>query len=130
MPCIQDVAKTAIGEERLKKVLQIPCSNDTVCRQIREMASDLESQVIERARNSPKFAIAVDESCGVSGSPQLMAFVRYLSDNVTVQEFICCLELKTITTGEDIFDALNEFFASGEFSWKKSLLFALMVQKP
>ncbi|CAN8017826.1 unnamed protein product [Ixodes persulcatus] len=46
VPCIQDVIKTVIGEEHLKKVqqiLQIPCSNDTVGRRIREMASDVES---------------------------------------------------------------------------------------
>ncbi|CAN8026303.1 unnamed protein product [Ixodes persulcatus] len=47
MPRVQDVIKTVIGEEHLKKVQQIPCSNDTVGRQIRKMASDVESQVIE-----------------------------------------------------------------------------------
>ncbi|CAN7994905.1 unnamed protein product [Ixodes pacificus] len=118
MPCVQDVIKTVIGEEHLKKVQQIPCSNDTVGRRIREMASDVESQVIECAKNSPKFAIAVDESCDVSGYPQLVVFVRYLSDGATVQEeFLCCLKLKTTTTGRDIFDALNEFFCK----WRAQL---------
>ncbi|CAN7941018.1 unnamed protein product [Ixodes pacificus] len=78
MSCIQYVVKTVIGEKHLPKVLQIPCSNDTVGRRIREMASNVESQVIEHTRNSPKFAIAVDQSCDISGSPQLVAFVSLL----------------------------------------------------
>ncbi|CAN7946575.1 unnamed protein product [Ixodes pacificus] len=67
MPCIQDVVKTMIKEEHLKKVLQIPCSNDTLGRRIHGMALDMESQVIECTRNSPKFTIAMDESCDISG---------------------------------------------------------------
>lgn len=79
MSCIQYVFKTVIGEKHLQNVLQILCSNDIVGRRIREMASDVESQVIEHTRNFPKFAIAVDESCDISGSPQLVAFVSFFA---------------------------------------------------
>ncbi|KAH7979293.1 hypothetical protein HPB49_008971 [Dermacentor silvarum] len=74
MPCIQDVVKTLIGEEHIKKVKQVPISNDTVSRRIREMASDVEAQVVETIQQS-----AVDESCDVAGYPQLVTFARYLA---------------------------------------------------
>lgn len=121
MPCVQDVVKTLIGEEHIKKVQQVPVSNDTVGRRIREMASDVELQVIESIQQSPKFAIAVDESCDVAGCPQLVTFVRYLAGNLIVEEFLCCIELGTTTTGKDIFDALNEFFLSKGLSWCKCI---------
>lgn len=47
MPCVEDVIKTVLGEKNVKEVKQIPCLNDAVGRQICEMVSDVETQVIE-----------------------------------------------------------------------------------
>lgn len=76
MPCNQDVVKTLIGEEHMMKVPQVLISNDTASHLIGEMALEVEAQVIESIKQSPKFAIATDESCVVAGYPQLTTFVR------------------------------------------------------
>lgn len=90
----------------------MPISNDTVGRRIREVVSDVELRVIESIQQSPKLAVAVDDSCDVAGCPRLVTFVRYLSGSIIMEEFLCCIELDTKTTRKEIFDALNEFTPS------------------
>ena len=68
MPCMKDVVGAVIGKEHVKKLDKIPCSNDNVARRIREMASDVQDQVIDKLKSAGKFSLAVEESC-VSGSP-------------------------------------------------------------
>lgn len=117
MPCMKDVVGAVIGKEHVKKLDKIPCSNDTVARRIREMASDVQDQVIDKLKSAGKFSLAVDESCDVSGSPQLIVFVRFVNNSVIAEELLCCLELETTTRGQDIFDAINNFFVSRGLRW-------------
>ncbi|XP_040076112.1 zinc finger BED domain-containing protein 5-like [Ixodes scapularis] len=91
----KDVVGALIGNEHVKKLDKIPCSNDTVARRIKEMASDVQDPVIEKLKSAGKFSRAMDESCDVSGSPQLVAFVRFVGGLVIAEELLCCLELET-----------------------------------
>ncbi|KAH7947440.1 hypothetical protein HPB52_011966 [Rhipicephalus sanguineus] len=97
MPCMKDVVGAVIGKEHVKKLDKIPCSYDTVARRTREMASDVQDQVIDKLKSAGKFSLAVDESCDVSGSPQLIVFVHFVNNSVIAEELLCCLELKTTT---------------------------------
>ncbi|XP_042150241.1 zinc finger MYM-type protein 6-like [Ixodes scapularis] len=117
MPCMKDVVLAVRGKEHVKKLDKIPCSNDTVARNIREVASDVQDQAIEKLKSAGKFSLAIDESCDVSGSPQLVAFVRFVNGSVIAEELLCCLEIVTTTRGQDIFNAINNFFVSRGLRW-------------
>ena len=53
----------------------VPLSNDTVSRRVDVMATDIVDQVVAKLTGS--FALQLDESTDVSGSTQLVGFVRY-----------------------------------------------------
>ncbi|CAN7981499.1 unnamed protein product [Ixodes pacificus] len=84
------------------------------------MASDLQDQVIETLKSAGKFALAVDESCDVSGSLQLVAFVRFVGGSSVPGELLSCSELETRTRGQDIFNAINDFSVSCGLRWDMS----------
>ncbi|EEC14907.1 zinc finger protein, putative, partial [Ixodes scapularis] len=77
MPCMTDAVGAVIGKEHVKKLDKIPCSNDTAARRIKEMAPYVQDQVIEKLKSAGKFSLAIGKSCDVSGSSQLVAFVRF-----------------------------------------------------
>ncbi len=54
MPSVVDVCCEVLGQ---MKVSEIPLSNDTVLHRIQDMAADIESQVLDRARTLGWFAI-------------------------------------------------------------------------
>lgn len=47
--------------------------------------------------------------------------VRYLTGNLTVEEFLCCIEPDITTTTKDTFDVLNELFLYKGLSWSKCI---------
>ncbi|CAN7974797.1 unnamed protein product [Ixodes persulcatus] len=102
---------------RENKLDKIPCSNDTVAWRIREMTSVVQDQVTEKLKSAGKFSLAIDESCDVYGSPQLVAFVRFVDGSVIAEELLCCVEFETTTRGPDIFNAINNFFVSRGLCW-------------
>jgi hypothetical protein len=66
LPAIKDVVKTMFGHKFLKYIDLIPLSNDTVGRRINDMAGNVESQLIERIKQSPYYALQIDETTDVT----------------------------------------------------------------
>uniref|UniRef100_A0A3P9MCI1 DUF4371 domain-containing protein n=1 Tax=Oryzias latipes TaxID=8090 RepID=A0A3P9MCI1_ORYLA len=90
----------------------VPLSNDTVCRRIDIMGTDIE-QVVGKLGDS--FSLQLDESTDVSGHAQLVAFVKYIDCEHIL---FCKEEMEGRTTGEDIFNVVNMFFTRNAISWK------------
>lgn len=111
-----DVVRTLTGEKHMMKVQQVPISNDTVSHLIGEMVSDVEAQVIESIKQSPKFAIAMDESCDVAG---------YLSLRLSWGWQCRCVGVSVLywtehyNYGKGHSDAVTELFPSRGLSWSK-----------
>ena len=57
---------------------------------------------------SPLWSLQVDESTGISGKAQLLAFVLFIKNEKCVSEYLFCKDLKTTTKGEVIFNVANE----------------------
>ena len=55
----------------------VPLSNNTVCRRIDDMATNIVEQVVNKMNRAGLFALQLDEMTDVSGEAQLLAFVRY-----------------------------------------------------
>lgn len=127
------VAKTGsahtVGEDLLKPALTIfsktvlqrnddpvsviPLSNDTVRRRIDEMASDVESQLVNKLQ-ACKFSVQLDESTVRDSDALLLAYVRYIEDGAFHEEMLFCDSLATTTTAKDIYQLFTQFLNDKE----------------
>uniref|UniRef100_A0A3P9J416 DUF4371 domain-containing protein n=1 Tax=Oryzias latipes TaxID=8090 RepID=A0A3P9J416_ORYLA len=89
LPAAVVLAETMLDQKSADTVKTVPLSNDTVCRRIDIMGTDIIEQVVGKLGDS--FSLQLDESTDVSGHAQLVGR----------------------TTREDIFNVVNMFI-----SWK------------
>uniref|UniRef100_A0A673IJH3 HAT C-terminal dimerisation domain-containing protein n=1 Tax=Sinocyclocheilus rhinocerous TaxID=307959 RepID=A0A673IJH3_9TELE len=118
IPCAVDMCREVLGESAANKIKEIPLSNDTVSRRIIDMSDDIETQLLDRVRASPLFAIQIDESTDISKMALLLAFVRYNWEGATHEDLLMCNELPTRTTGDECFRCLDGYFAQNGLDWK------------
>lgn len=85
------------------------------------MAVDCENQLIQEVRNTPYFAIQLDESTTVASEALLLVFVRYLNTNGNSlrSDLLHSVNLSTTTRGEDIFGQILDFFNLHELDFQK-----------
>jgi len=67
-----------LGQSAASKMKDIPLSNDTVERQISDMAEDTEMQLNEKILKSKLFALQLDESTDFQNNSVLLTYVRYI----------------------------------------------------
>ncbi|GBP62959.1 Zinc finger BED domain-containing protein 5 [Eumeta japonica] len=77
-PCLCDAVSLIIGEQYVAKIKQVALSNTTVQSRIAEMSSDILGTVISEIKESPMFALQLDESTDVASCSQLLVFTRYI----------------------------------------------------
>ncbi|KAL2101246.1 hypothetical protein ACEWY4_003007 [Coilia grayii] len=119
LPAAQDLCKIMIGESAAAKLGTVPMSNDTVARRIAEMSHDVREQLIELIKNSPYYALQLDESTDIAGQAQLLTYVRYLRDKVIDEDILFCRPLQSRTTGEAIFNVLDTFIHDNGLAWDR-----------
>lgn len=108
-PCIFDVVDTILGKENSLKSKSIPHSNNTIARRIEEMSFDIKKQLISRLKHG-YFAIQLDESTDVGNLSNLLVYIRYCWKGEILEYFLFCSSLPLRTSGEDVFNLLNNFF--------------------
>uniref|UniRef100_A0A9J7YY69 DUF4371 domain-containing protein n=1 Tax=Cyprinus carpio carpio TaxID=630221 RepID=A0A9J7YY69_CYPCA len=108
-----------LGEAAASKLDSVPLSDNTISRRISDMAQDVKEQVLYSVRNSPFFALQIDESTDVASCAQLLTYVRYVKNMDIQEEFLFSSPLPTNTTGEHIFNKLNEFVRKNDIDWER-----------
>jgi len=117
LPACQAIVKTMFGDEAEKEIKKIPLSNSTISRRITAMSEDIETNVIDKLKNSKSFALQVDESTDISGKAQLLGFIRFIVDGEIIENFLFCKELSETTKGQDIFNVVTSYLDQHSLSW-------------
>ena len=119
-PALAIIVETMLGSEAAKKIRTVPLSDSTISRRIEEISSDLQDQVCEHFETPEDklWALQIDESVDISGKAQVLAFIRFIKDESFVNEFFFCKDLKTTSTGQDIYEIVNENVSLFNFEWK------------
>ncbi|CAH1969119.1 unnamed protein product [Acanthoscelides obtectus] len=97
----------------------VPLSNNTVKRRIDGIAADIKSQIINKVKLSPFFAISCDESTDIVNCAQLIVYVRYIGGDIIQEEILYSQSLPAGTTSEDIFNSISNFVEKNGLDWKK-----------
>ncbi|GBN87754.1 hypothetical protein AVEN_148101-1 [Araneus ventricosus] len=89
----QDAAECMFGEDHVPKIKNIPLSNSTVSRGIKDTSIDIEATINQRIKKSPFFSVQVDESADVSDLSILLVIARHLNVNELEENLLLCCPL-------------------------------------
>ena len=114
-----DVTDQVCPEHR-QKFEEVSLSRRTVARRIKAIGEDLTSQLKGLVPSFQLFSLALDESTDIDDTAQLLIFVRVISENFEIAEELLSMEsMKDTTTGEDIFECVENAFRTMESPWQK-----------
>ncbi|XP_065254448.1 zinc finger BED domain-containing protein 5-like [Emys orbicularis] len=120
-PCIKDVVHCMLGEKAAKRTDMVPLSNNSLSRRINDMSNNVETTIVQSVKNSPYYAIQLDESTDVANLAILLLFVHYVNEGLVEEDLLFCRPLEERTTGEDIFNLTNAYFQEKEIDWSHCL---------
>ncbi|XP_060796340.1 zinc finger BED domain-containing protein 5-like [Neoarius graeffei] len=83
------------------------------------MSNDIREQLIQFIKNSPYYALQLDESTDIAGQAQLLTYVRYVRDKLIEEDVLFCRPLQSHTTGEAIFNVLDSFIRENGLAWDR-----------
>jgi hypothetical protein len=74
-------------------------------------------------KKSQCYALQLDESTDVANLAILLVFEIYINEDTGIakEELLFCCPLKERTTGEDIFNLTNAYFADNEIDWSRCI---------
>ena len=79
----------------VKRTNSVPLSDDTVNNRIADIINDNLSQVIAQIQDSPcRINFQFDDTRDIKSISQLVAHVRFVKENVIVDKFLFCQEIK------------------------------------
>ena len=99
------------GKKEANEMRKISLSNNSMCRRIFEISEDQREELILRSKESPKFAMQLDESTDITKMAHLLAYVSVHED------LLFCQPLHGLTTGIDIFQTVDDFFQEVGLLW-------------
>jgi len=116
--CITDIVETMIGEKFSNIIRPVPLPSYTVSRQIHEMSTKIENEVIKHIKSGRCEALQLHETMDVARPVVLFAVAQYINNNSTEDELLFCKPLKTRNIGEDIFKLVDLYLREEGPSWE------------
>jgi len=80
LPAAIILAETMLDKKAADALKTVPLSNNTVCRRVDDMSTNIVGQVVNTIKRAGQFALQFDEMTDVSGEAQLLAFARYTEE--------------------------------------------------
>jgi hypothetical protein len=81
------------------------------------MSYDAEEVLCNKGKNN-SFCIQADESTDCTNKFHVIAFVRFVNDGETQENFFCCKELHETSKGQGIFNVLSSYLQTKCLSWR------------
>ena len=119
LPAAKEMVECMIGEKEAKKLDMIPVSNNTVSRRIDALSEDILATLVGRVKKSEFYSLQVDESTDVANLANLLVYVRYLHEGSVQEDFLFCRPLATRTTGQEIFNLIDNFMRTNGIDWTR-----------
>jgi len=95
------------GKKMSESIESVPLSRNTVTRRVEDLIIDLDSGLKNKFKMCSNFSLALDESCDISDTSQLVLAIRMVDSTFDVSEEIFGLiPLLKHTRGVDIFNAV------------------------
>ena len=95
-------------------------SDDIVNNRIADIANDILSQHIAQIQDSPcSPSLQLDKTTDIKSVGQLVAYVRFVKENVIVDELLFCQEMKERTKPKDFFDLVDAFLRQNSVARNK-----------
>ncbi|GBN43735.1 hypothetical protein AVEN_49867-1 [Araneus ventricosus] len=116
------------GEDHVQKIKNIPLSNSTVSRRIKDMTIDIEVTINERIKKSPFFSIQVDERTDASDLSILVVIARYLNINELEENLLLWYPLTKRCTGRTYLMPFRVISVKTKWIWLSAVVFAQMVE--
>lgn len=97
----------------------VPLSRRTVTQQVEDIAGNLELQLKNRAADFDYFSLALDESCDVRDTAQLLIFLRGIIADFQITELAAMQSIKGTAIGSDLFTEVNARLDKLGLKWDK-----------
>lgn len=123
LPSLEIAVEAMVSGPAVDRVKLIPLSSDTIARRIQDMSDDIDQQLKEHFLNNQEpilklWALQIDESTDISNKAQLIAYLRVVMNQSIQNQFFFCSELKETTTGQDIFELVDQNIESKGLKWE------------
>nr|KAF6285886.1 hypothetical protein mMyoMyo1_009457 [Myotis myotis] len=116
--CMVEIAGLLCPESK-GKFEKLNLSHRTVTRRVELIDEDLASKLNSKAEFLKFYSLALDESNDVKDTAQLLIFIRGISDNFEITEFLAMEPLKGKTRGEDFYDQVSTVIEKMKVPWSK-----------
>lgn len=123
--CMLDAIESVVEnsskrEELLKKIKEIPLSNNTATRRAEKLSGDVSDKLKACLKKAEHIALAIDESTDKTDGAQLLVYVRYyMPDSGFHEDVLGTYTMEGRTTGADIHEALSFVLRSMEVDFEK-----------
>ena len=118
--CVDSLFYNFKNKDQIKKqISDLQLSHQTVARRIDILSCDIFEQLCSDLKSATGFSLALDESCDMTDTGQLIIWVRFDLKNGFREELLALLPLKNTTRGNDIYKALKECLIKNEIDIRK-----------
>jgi hypothetical protein len=93
LPACKEIVKSMLGDGAGKEIFLVPLSNDTISRRTDDMSSDIQSHVVEKLSGCRLFSLQLDKSTDISQKRQLLSYIRFVNQELIIEQFFSCTEL-------------------------------------
>ena len=109
LPAVREVLHTVVHKSPDQIMKAIPLSDNSVQRRVDEIAENIEETLCNNLA-ATEFSLQIDESTLPGNESLLLAYVRFVKEEKSVQELLFARQLKTDTKGESVFNVVENFF--------------------
>ncbi|XP_026025096.1 general transcription factor II-I repeat domain-containing protein 2-like [Astatotilapia calliptera] len=117
--CMMKVCDVVCPEKK-QAFSNVSLSRNTVADRTRELANNLNNQLMEKGNSFVAFSLAVDESSDASDTAQLSVFICGVDSTLCVTEELLGLKsMHGTTTWKEIFEEVSKCLTEMKLPWEK-----------